>query len=112
MTDEDRYSNHRRGRTQAMLDEAIERARHGEKVLVLVSSQELASYFKHHVESLGPTEAIKLQIDFMSVQNVNALIGRQWNSFMIDHYAIEHGDITRLSTIFDYVRTRIVPAKR
>jgi hypothetical protein len=105
------HTVHRRGRTQAMLDEAVDRAQHGEQVLVLAHDEKTAEYFRNWLANVyGP----HLRVTVRSASGGHGMyLGVTWNALLVDHYVYERAEqIPNLSSLLSFLRTRIVAATR
>ena len=108
----DKYVEHRRARTQAMLDEAVARARNGERVLVLVHDQQMVDYFRAHITNVMGVQHDRIVIRsaqegggaFLSLPPLNALL--------IDHFVFEVEWPLNFFSLLSFLRTRIVPVQR
>lgn len=105
---EDKFIQHRRTRTQAMIDEAIDRAKHGQRVLVLVPTSELAKYYKSFVDE-HRTTGVVWAIDFIGIASAATTIGKTWNALLVDHYVFEGPTTLTAASAIGFLRSRIVP---
>lgn len=94
-----------------MLDEAVTRARAGERVLILVHDQEMVDYFRAHIDSTMGAEHLQITIK-SATEGGGRFLGFTWNALLIDHYVHESANIPNLAVLIGFIRTRIMPAQR